>query len=505
MISNQWQNTVSGIELRQVLPTAEPVGVPNLKFQSACGKWNECRPGDLFVAINGLECDGHENVAGAIQRGAIGVLAERLLPVSVPQFIVGDSRVAYGKICQALAGNPSQRISTIGVAGTAGKTVTAHLLENIFRAANKTTGLLSSIETKFGDTSNSPSSDSAPALAFELAKMVVGKCSHAIVETSSIGLSQRGYSGMKLDAVVVTNAFPANLHFHGNVENYANALSLMFDAVKPSGFGVFNADDKHSRPLVDLSQTPALTFGIHKPAEVRAKLLERNQSFQTFLISAGSETVVVRTSIIGKQHIYNCLAAATVGLTFGIDLDVIVKGLEATRLPGRLERVDCGQDFGVWIDSSLVPSHLNSAIAALSQVCEGKLWCVCSTDQSQSKNDRRQLGTILERKCETAVITQSFNQGAIDYEPCHQVLDGFKRPASAHVIPNRVQAIEWVLAQARPQDAVLICGAGEKPIVRAGAESWSITDRDVCTTVLNDMSQNAIESKSEIYRIDDYR
>ena len=110
----------TGISLRDVLPEAQAIGANDIVFQTACGKWDECEENDLYVAVSEAEADGHDLAQNALARGANAIVCERLLPVSVPQFIVEDSRIAYGKICHALAGRPTERISTIAVAGTAG-------------------------------------------------------------------------------------------------------------------------------------------------------------------------------------------------------------------------------------------------------------------------------------------------------------------------------------------------------------------------------------------------
>ena len=384
MSTDPIRNTNEGIDLSDILPTAQTVGVSNLKFRSACGTWNECEPGDLFVAISDVESDGHDRSANAIERGAIGVVGERLSAVSAPQFIVEDSRLAFGKICHALAGNPSQRMNTIGVTGTAGKTIVTHLVHSILECAGQATGLRSSIEVCFGDSSESVANASVPELANQLAKMVIGGCRNATLEFSGDELALQQAAGIHLDGVVVTNVLPTNLNLHGSFDNYKRALLRSMEYVKPTGFAIVNADDKHSSYLLNEIQLPALTFGIHNGSEVSAKLLDRNRCFQTFLLRAGNDSVPVRTSIIGKQHIYNCLAAAAVGLMRSdIELPMRLFKRHWKRLksfPGRLERIDCGQPFGVWVDSAVnSPSPLNlwGHCSGFSPVCEGRLICIC--------------------------------------------------------------------------------------------------------------------------------
>ena len=189
----------------------------------------------------------------------------------------------------------------------------------------------------------------------------------------------------------------------------------------------------------------------------------------------------------------------------GIDLQVIAAGIETANLPGRMERVDCGQPFGVWVDSAVSPSQLNGAISAIAPICEGQLWCVCSTAPSQSADERKLIGEILERKIEKPILTQLSPTTSIDYEPCHQMLDGFAKPESAHVMPNRRDAIQWALANAKPHDAILIVGAGEQATGPFGKSQEKLTDQQICQAFLCERGEHLDIMRSEIYRMDDYR
>ena len=144
----------------------------------------------------------------------------------------------------------------------------------------------------------------------------------------------------------------------------------------------------------------------------------------------------------------------------------------------------------------------------MTQVTKGKIWCICSTDPQQSEHQRRLLGEVAEKAANTSVITRTSADPMVDYEPIHQVLDGFRDPESAQIIPNRFKAIEWVLSQAKAGDAVLISGCGERPFALVGEHHWTIADRDVCQAWLYDnasMIQEKCEASPSIYNIDDYR
>ncbi len=504
----------SGIRLCEILPNAQFIGAKDILVRSCCGQWDDCQSDDIFVAIVGSDNDGHEYSHEAVKRGASAVVTERLLTIDRPQCIVPDTRKAYGKICQALAGKPSSRMTTIGVSGSDGKTVTSHLIRSILKTARKSTGLVSSIEVDLGGNRHSVPAEkfNAPSLADQLSQMVLGDCSHAVVEVSSVSLAQRALSGVQFDVAVMTNIREDHLDFHGSRENYRRAQTRLMKCLKPHGMVVLNADDPTTHFLLNDLRLPALTIGIKQDAQIKAKVIERCNSEQTFVISAGCESIPVRTSVIGDQHVYNCLAATAVGLSLGIDLSLIAAGLEkASAIPGRLERIECGQPFNVVVDSARSPNQLATAIRSLKSVTPGDVWCVFSTHDEQHSSERRRIGEVVERSADRAVLTRTTVDQMVDYEPAHQVLDGFEEPGSVRLIPNRFRAIEWALQQAKSGDAVLITGCGEKPFALVGDQNWTISDRDVCQAWLYDhaeiseMNRQPASNHAAIFNIEDYR
>jgi UDP-N-acetylmuramoyl-L-alanyl-D-glutamate--2,6-diaminopimelate ligase len=498
--------------LTDILPKAKFLGANEVLVHSCCGHWSDCEANDLFVAIVGAETDGHEWAHEAIKRGASAIVTERLLTVDRPQVLVSDSRAAYGKICQALAGTPSQRLLTIGVSGTDGKTVTSHLIRSILQAAKLQTGLVSSIEVNLGnDHPLVPNQRlTSPLLADQLSHMAMNKSQCAVLEVSSIELAQRVLDGINFDIAVLTNLRRDHLDYHGSTENYRRAQVRLLKYLKSSGMAVLNADDPASYFLLEQLETPVLTIGIKQEAQVKAKILERSRAGQTFMIQAGCESIPVRTSIIGDQYVYDCLAATAVGLCNGIDLATIASAIAGlARLPGRMERIECGQDYGLWIDSSRSASQVSHAIRSVKQVCRGKVWCLLSTHKDQTPDERKRLGEIADRTGVETIVTQSSIQTEPHFEPAHQVIDGFDEAHRPRVIPNRFRAIEWALSQAKADDCVLITGLGEKPFALVGEECWTISDRDVCQAWLYDQSsmlenQMSAPEFPEILKFEDF-
>ncbi|HMP78184.1 MAG TPA: Mur ligase family protein [Pirellulaceae bacterium] len=499
-----------GYSLRKLLPQAKSVGGRDVLVTSCCGNWRECRPNDLYVAVEGSHEDGHDFAQNAIDQGASAIVGERLLAVSAPQFIVEDSRIALGTICHALSGNPCQHLRTIGVAGTDGKTVISLLIDSILRHANLNCAAATSLRgaSDLWDQESPDIPDNSPSIAHWLGSVMAAGRSHAVLEISSLTLAQHGLAGAQLDVAVLGNIRRDHLAFHGTAENYRDVQSRVLKYLRPDGTLILNADDPTSRRLLDVVDVPALTVGIHQPAEITASLLDRQLGLQTFLLTAGGDSAVVSTAMIGKHHIYNCLTAAAVGLALGIDLPTVVAGIERLQpLPVRLECLS-SHPFSVWLDSGRRTSQLAAAIQTIGQETRRRLHVVATIDGRSGSDQLRHLGHLLERVADQVTLTQDRAEPCYDYEPMHQVLDGFETPGQAMVIPNRWRAIEWALSQAEPGDAVLVAGDGRVNVAVDGESPCWITDRDVCQAWLSNRVGPRTDDdpgNESIHRLDDFR
>ena len=453
-----------GISLRQTLPKSRIFGADDIHATSCCSDSRACRPGDLFVAVVGVERDGHDYVQEALANGAVAVLAERPLPVGVPTCVVSDTRRALGQVCQSLAGNPGNQLRVIGVTGTNGKTTTGMLIASVLATAGKAPGITGSLGYCDG-VETAPAYRTTPApteLAEWMARMVASGCSHAVVEVSSQALAQRRVAGIEFDAAVLTNVRREHLDYHGSLLNYRKAKGRLFSQLGPHGFAVINADDPASKSFLAKLDHPVLTIGMHSAAELTATVIERHKSEQTFLLTAGNETVPVCTPMIGDHHVYNCLAAAAVGLVSGIDLPTVVRGLEAVdHVPGRLQRIECGQPFGVYVDVAGSPDTLAVALRSVRQVSDGQVICVFGAGRESAGERRAQLGRVVEKGADLGITTSNDPGDVQPLATAHDILDGYDRPGRAQVLPNRARAIELALERAQPGDVVLIAGNGE--------------------------------------------
>jgi UDP-N-acetylmuramoyl-L-alanyl-D-glutamate--2,6-diaminopimelate ligase len=470
-----------GVPLDKLFPSATRTGDGQVSAVSCASDWRQIQPGDVYVALPegcGSEHgeDGHQHAQRAVSCGAIAVVCEQPVPVfDVPTYLVSDSREALGELCQALVEYPTRSLPTIGVTGTQGKSTTIALLDAIFAAADKHCGMMSSLGCYDGMSHSGGISDapSAPSLASRLANMAAAPCTHALLEVSSQSLSQRCVAGIELDAVCVTNITEAHLDLHNSIHNYRETKLRVLNLLSPTGVVILNADDPVCMKWLDQVPGAALTYGLGGEAEIRGKIIERYSNEQIFVLTAGSDSIAVRTTIVGEHHVSNCLAAAALALTYGIDLQTIAKGLQSVEsIPGRMERVDCGQGFPLYVDAAETPDALRAALRTARQITQDRVICVLGDKAPASATEDYSICQIVRRMADLVIATRPL-PGSTDHNS-----------ATVELAPERSAAIAWAVSVAEPGDVVIIAGSQTSPRCGFGAEDDDLSDVEIARELL---------------------
>ena len=470
-----------GVALDELFPSATRTGDGQVSAVSCASDWRQIQPGDVYVALpegcgNEHGEDGHQHAQRAVSCGAIAVVCEQPVPVfDVPTYLVSDSREALGELCQAIVDYPTRSMPTIGVTGTQGKSTTIALLDSILAAANKECGVVSSLGCFDGMSHGDGISDapSAPTLASRLANMAAVPCSHALLEVSSQSLSQRCMAGIELDAVCVTNITEAHLDLHNSIHNYRETKQRILNLLSAGGVTILNADDPVCMKWLDRVPGAVLTYGLCGEAEIRARIVERHSNEQIFVLTAGSESTAVRTTIVGEHHVSNCLAAAALALTYGIDLQTIAKGIQAVeKLPCRMERVDCGQGFPVYVDAAETPDALRASLRTSRQLARGRVICVLGDKIQASATEDYAVCQIVRRMADLVVVTRPL-PGSTDHDS-----------ATVELAPDRSAAIAWAVSVAEPGDVVVIAGSQTPPRCAFGADDDDLSDTEITRELL---------------------
>lgn len=445
--------------LRRLLPAAEVHGAEDVLISGCTDNWRKVRPGNGFVVSADSGEKSRQALLYAIERGCAVVIADHLLGnVSVPVCLVSDARKSYGRLCHQLTGNPCEKLNIIGVAGRQGRTTTACLIAGVLRAAEHRIGMVGSLGCLDGRTIFPTKHITPPVdrLVTLLARMVCNQCSHTILEVSWQAIAEERLAGTTLDIACVADGGEPDLPESAQRTGSEQArMKRLFDYLKEDGLVVLNADNPGTHELLCRLERPTLTVAVRVPAEIMATPVEQSLSEQTFLLTAGSETVPVRTCLIGRKNIYNCLTAAAVGLSYGIELAVVVRGLESvTYVPGRLQRLECGQPFAVFVDCIGSGSSLLSTLKTLRPLTSGRLICLLSNEQLK----RKYLSWLpgIKRYVDLVILTGGTSKTKTAAAGLRELPPGLSRPEHIKIILDRRTAIHFALSTARAGDCLLI-------------------------------------------------
>lgn len=483
------QQGIPSVSLRRLLPEAQFVGCRDWEVSGCSADSRRLDPGQLFVAVRGPRHDGHAFVGQAMERGAAGAIVERPCPEAGRlQVVVRDSRAALAKLCQALAGDPAEQLSILGVTGTCGRAVTSLFVRSIFEAAGLRFGLIGSLGCSDGVTTRSGSEafPSAEGLALMLAEMVERDCAGGVLEVSAGDLERRLVDGLEFDAAVVTDLGVIPGLDDRGLPARRRGKARLFRSIAAGGAAIVNADDRQAELLGSVNlDARFVTFGIERPADVTAKIDRLDERGTRFLLRGFEREASVTLPMTGPAPVSHALAAAALAWSRGLPVESVVAGLESVRpIPGRLEAVCEGQDFGVWIDQARQSAELRETLAALRSLGARQVHCVLGAEGLRDRSERLALAHAVESGADRVTLTTDNPRTEDPNQILDDLLSGLRRPGRVRVEPDRTRAIEATLADAQPGDAVLIAGKGARTFQILSDRVLPFDDRTVAAQAL---------------------
>ena len=459
-------------ELRDCLQPRQVMHYRDLAVDGLAFHSSDVRPGNLFFAIRGTRADGAVYARQAVARGAAAVVAEEALPVNVPLLLVDNARVALADAARFVYRDPSKSISVIGVTGTNGKTTTSYLLRACLQADRRQVGLLGTIAYEFGGR-RIPASTTTPdpvRIQGYLREMADRFASACVMEVSSHSLDQQRVRGVQFAAGVFTNLSQDHLDYHSDMGAYAAAKARLFAQLGSGSVAVLNHDDPASSLMAEQlgPGVRVLTFGFSPNADVRAESVRPGPDGTRFVMVMPNGRVELFLRLCGEHNVNNALAAAASALAMGTSELTIASALEDARpVPGRLELVEgpLGRSsrVRVFVDYAHTPDALEKVCGTLQELCEGRLLVVfgCGGDRDPSK--RAPMTAAVARHANVAFLTSDNPRS----EEPDSILDdmevGLKdSSASCFRVVDRAEAIRCAVAEARPDDTVLVAGKGHE-------------------------------------------
>lgn len=500
-------------ELLAALEAPELTGAP--VPAEVLGMSNDSRriqPGWLFAALTGQAADGHAFLARAQASGAAAALVERPHPgLELCQIVVPDSRLAWALVCAAWHGQPSRRLTLVGITGTNGKTTTSYLAEAVL-AQRGPVGVIGTVEVRYAGISQ-PAAMTTPEpheLQGLFGDMLAAGVSQAVMEVSSHALDQKRVDGSALDAAVFSNLSRDHLDYHGDLESYFQAKRRLFAELLPASRqqgkdpkAVICLDDAKGAELVELCRSldiEAWTYGLQAPgAMVRAEDLNLGlDGGLCRVLWPGGEFLAV-TPLVGRYNLQNLLAAAALGLALGMKESEVAAGLASLEgVPGRLQRVPGGLDSpAVFVDYAHSDDALSQALATLRPLTGGRLICVFGAGGDRDRGKRPLMGAAVGSHADLAVLTSDNPRSEDPLAIMAMIEPGLNQAGSrlAHDFgqahppayikePERARAIELAIMAAGPKDVVLIAGKGHEDYQIVQGVKHHFDDREQAAAAL---------------------
>lgn len=452
--------------------------------------------GDLFVAVSGVAADGHHYIPDALRRGAVAVVGERPLTLEVPYIQVENPRRALAHLAAAFYDHPARHLTVIGVTGTDGKTTTSNLIYQILLAAGLRAGMITTVNAVIGDqvldTGFHVTTPEAPEVQRYLRMMVDAGLTHVVLETTSHGWAQYRVDACEFDIGVVTNITHEHLDYHGTYEAYRAAkarlfLSLAETLPKPQGnprLAVLNRDDASFEYLEEVTAVPYKSYGLGSGADVWAEEIRYTPAGIAFDAVSVSFRQPIRSRLVGAYNVSNNLAALTATVYgLGISPQIAAQGIAALEgVPGRMERIDLGQDFTAIVDFAHTPNALKVALETARQMTSGRVIAIFGSAGLRDRQKRRMMAEVSVRLADITILTAEDPRT----EPLEAILEEMAEGARSqggvegrtfYRVPDRGEAIRLGVQMARPGDLVIACGKGHEQSMCFGEIEYPWDDR----------------------------
>lgn len=460
------------IELKRVLTGLSYRADRNISGVKVSGIANDSRKvfsGCLFVALPGHKVDGHKFIVAAIKGGAKIVAAERNFkaPGDVVKIIVKDARSAASLMAANFYKNPSKKFKMVGVTGTNGKTTITYILENIFRRAAISSGVIGTINYRIGNK-QLPAANTTPG-PIELQSLFDNmlKCGVGAVamEVSSHSLEQGRVDHILFDVGIFTNITREHLDYHRTMKRYFDTKTKLFGKLKRGGTAVLNNDDEMVSGLARSIKHKVLTYGLTNKSDIMASGIKLSADNTTFAVDTPRGGFNVSTRLIGRHNISNILASVAAAMALNIPLDIIKYGIESFKaVPGRLEVVDEGQAFKVLVDYAHTEDALRNVLGLLREVVPDRsIITVFGCGGNRDRSKRPLMGRTACRLSDRVVVTSDNPRFEDPSEIISEIESGICGKFSNYdVVEDRRKAINRALKIAREGDVVMIAGKGHE-------------------------------------------
>lgn len=464
--------------------TEEVIGSDDIDISGITADSRQCSDGSLFVAVRGVNVDGHEYISQAVNNGATAVVCEEI-PLNVSKettwIRVADSAIALGPIASQWFDNPSRKLTLVGVTGTNGKTTIATLIYETARLFGKKAGLLSTVVNKIEDTEIASTHTTPDPIELNglLHKMVEAGCSVAAMEVSSHAAHQHRISGLHFAGGIFTNITRDHLDYHKTFEAYIAAKKSFFDLLPKTAFALTNLDDRNGMVMVQNTSAKVHTYSIRSEADFRGRIIENRLDGMSMSFN-GTE---VETLFTGRFNASNLTAVYGASVLMGYDrekLPVVMSRL--VPVAGRFQTFHSDNGITAIVDYAHTPDALVNVLDAIRDITGTRcaVITVCGCGGNRDKGKRPQMALAAADRSDRVILTSDNPRGEEPSAIIDDMLAGLdedRRKKTISIVDRR-EAIRTATALARPGDVILIAGKGHETYQIIGDKTNHFDDRE---------------------------
>ena len=452
--------------------------------------------GSVFVAIGGFNLRGDAFINDAVKKGAVAVVSGNPQPdCEVPWIQVPDPRKLLGRFAKKLWSINFDKMVTVGITGTNGKTTTTGFYHNLYSHiyGSNASWMFSTIVYELGDRTEyalRTTPEASDLLRF--IGTAEEKPKALTMEVSSHALELRRVEGFLFDIAIWTNLSQDHLDFHGTMDSYYNAKKKLFERnLKSKGVAVVNIDDEWGRKLsAELSAAKQITYGFSDKADMKIIDSKSNWSGTEIDVTFKKSTMHFKSHLPGFFNVYNMAALIAGAAATGISEFEIQNSFDSIQsIPGRMERVDIHSGFSVIVDYAHTPDALENVLSAAGSLTAGRNICVFGCGGGRDRAKRPLMAGAVARNCDEAIVTTDNPRSETQEKIINDILEGMPLDFPHHVIPNRKMAIKKALEIARKGDCVVIAGKGHEKYQEINGVRYRFDDREVAIEFGKDMER----------------
>lgn len=447
--------------------------------------------GSVFVCIKGAKVDGHNYIHDVIQKGAVAVIIEDDIDIKdeITIIKVDNTRKALAYMSAAYFGYPAEKLITIGITGTKGKTTTTYMVKAILEKAGIKTGLIGTIETIIGEEKFHAENTTPESYDVQryFAKMVENGCKCVVMEVSSQGLMLDRVSGFIFDYGIFTNLEPDHIgvNEHKDFDDYARCKAMLFKQCK---VGIVNKDDEHLNKILNGATCKIETYGFSKDADYivnNMKLINKPSYIGVSYNITGRLNMEVQIDIPGKFSVYNSLTAIAICNHFGINKDNIIKALKDIKVKGRVEIVPISDKYTLMIDYAHNAMSLSSLLSTLREYNPKRLVCLFGCGGNRSKLRRYEMGEVSSRLADLTVVTSDNPRYEEPQAIINDIIIGVKKANGKYVeIVDRKEAIKYCIDNAQDGDVIVLAGKGHEDYQEIKGKKYRMDERELISDIL---------------------